>query len=100
MQTTDKEIRERFAHIEGFALDMDGTLYLGDKLLPGAVDFVAALRNSGRKVLFLTNNSSKAGDIYFNKLSGMGFNPKPEEILTSGDVTIDYLLAHYPVEPV
>lgn len=41
-----------------FLLDMDGTLYLGDEVFPGAVDFIRTLENTGRRYIYLTNNSS------------------------------------------
>ena len=49
---------ERLRNLKYFALDMDGTIYLGQKLLPGALDFLQYLKTSGRKHLCLTNNSS------------------------------------------
>ena len=45
--------------IKLFVLDMDGTIYLGEKILPGAIEFVKTARESGRKVAFFTNNASK-----------------------------------------
>ena len=44
-----------------FLLDMDGTLYLGDDVFPGAVDFIHTLADTGRQYIYLTNNSSRAG---------------------------------------
>ena len=43
-----------------FLLDMDGTLYLGDEVFPGAVDFIHTLAQTGRHYIYLTNNSSRA----------------------------------------
>ena len=40
-----------------FLLDMDGTLYLGDDVFDGAVDFINTIKNSGREYIYLTNNS-------------------------------------------
>ena len=56
-----------------FLLDMDGTLYLGDEVFPGAVDFIRTLENTGRRYIYLTNNSSRAGIDYVNRLRGLGF---------------------------
>jgi phosphoglycolate/pyridoxal phosphate phosphatase family enzyme len=79
-----------------FVLDMDGTFYLGDRVLPGALAFLDRLRTSGRRFLFFTNNSSRSPDLYIQKLAAMGCPIKREDIMTSGDVTIRYLKAHYP----
>ena len=47
-----------------FLLDMDGTLYLGAEVFPGAVDFIGTLAKTGRRYIYLTNNSSRAGVDY------------------------------------
>ena len=67
--------RERFAGINCFLLDMDGTFYLGDKLIEGSLDFLAALERTGRDAWFLTNNSSKSAAVYMKKLAGMPTTP-------------------------
>lgn len=74
-----------------FLFDLDGTVYLGDEPFPYAVDFVEKLRNSGRKVLFFTNNASRSTAVYYERLTRMGFSPREGEILTSGDVTASFL---------
>ena len=76
---------------ELFIFDMDGTIYLGNKVFDFAIDFINLLRKSKRKILFFTNNASHNKDFYINKLSRMGFSPSNDEILTSGDVTIEFL---------
>ena len=45
-----------------FIFDLDGTVYLGDRIFPEAVDFIERLRESGRRVLFFTNNASHNDD--------------------------------------
>lgn len=82
--------------IRHFLLDMDGTLYLGKNLIPGAPGFIEYLRESGRKWLFFTNNSSHNARQYSEKLTGLGIPADPEEILTSGEATIRYLLNETP----
>ena len=62
------DIRQRLANIKGFLLDMDGTLYLGDRMLEGSLAFLDTLRQTHRSALFLTNNSSKSADVYVQKL--------------------------------
>ncbi len=83
------------SNVRLFVLDMDGTFYLGDRLLDGALDFIKKLQKTGRKYLFFTNNSSKTGEFYREKLRKMGLSITPREIMTSGDVTIDWLNRHH-----
>lgn len=53
-----------------FVLDMDGTFYLGDRILPGAADFLKAVKAAGKDYLFFTNNSSRSPRDYMAKLAG------------------------------
>ena len=86
--------------IELFVLDMDGTIYLGDKILPGAIEFVHTARKMGKKVVFFTNNASKNPNNYVEKLNRMGFGATREDVVTAGDVTIEYLKRNRPDEAV
>lgn len=79
-----------------FALDMDGTVYLGERWIDGAGEFLDAVERAGKKYVFLTNNSSKNQESYVNKLWGMGLKVKPEQIVTSGMATIAYLKKNFP----
>lgn len=79
-----------------FVLDMDGTFYLGDRILDGSLKFIEKLRETGRSFLFFTNNSSKTSDFYRQKLARMGCEVGLQDIITSGDVTIDILKREYP----
>lgn len=88
----EKKLLER---IRLFVLDLDGTYYLGDRIIEGALSFTEAVKASGRRFLFLTNNSSKAPEDYIEKLGGMGCKISREEIMTSGDVMIRYLKDFY-----
>lgn len=78
-------------NIELFVLDMDGTIYLGDRILPNAIEFVKTARETGRKVVFFTNNASKNPNNYVDKLNRMGFGATRSDVVTAGDVTIEYL---------
>ena len=79
------------ADIRLFLLDMDGTVYLGSRLLPGSLDFLRYLGETGRDHLFLTNNSSRNAQYYAQKLTKLGWLAQPGEILTSGEATALYL---------
>ena len=59
-------------NIELFLLDMDGTLYLGDEVIDGAIDFVHRIAATHRRYMYLTNNSSRAGSDYIDRLRGLG----------------------------
>ena len=54
-------------------LDLDGCLWLGDEPIPGAVDAVAALRDAGKSILFLTNDVRNAPEDFVRKLWRLGF---------------------------
>ncbi len=82
--------------VEYFLLDMDGTIYLGDRLIDGADDFLLALKSMGKKFIFLTNNSSKNRFSYRDKLKGMAIDVDPEQIFTSGEATAIYLSQKKP----
>ena len=72
---TPEKIREILRPVRCFLLDMDGTFYLGDQLIDGSLDFLAALERTGRTARFLTNNSSKSASVYAKKLARMGVSP-------------------------
>ena len=77
-----------------FLLDMDGTIYLDEKLFDGTMDFLDYLRKTGRRWLFLTNNSSRGIDAYLEKMARLGIPAKAEDFLTSVDAMIDFLDRH------
>ena len=74
-----------------FIFDMDGTIYLGGNPFDFAIKFIKNLRANGKKVLFFTNNASHTTAFYHKKLARLGFEPLPDEIMTSGDVTYEFL---------
>lgn len=90
-----KEKKELLKDVELFVLDMDGTFYLGEQILDGALDFLDAVKESGKKYMFFTNNSSKSPDNYIKKLAKMNCLIDRGQIMTSGDVTIQYLKEYY-----
>jgi 4-nitrophenyl phosphatase len=82
---------EKLSKVRGFLLDMDGTFYLDDRLLEGALEFIEVLRRQDKDFLFLTNNSSKQGKQYAEKISRLGLPITEEKVLTSGEATALYL---------
>jgi 4-nitrophenyl phosphatase len=87
---------EKLSAVRGFLMDMDGTFYLGDRLLPGALQFIALLRKQEKEFLFLTNNSSKHRRDYAEKISRLGLPLAEESVLTSGEATALYLREQHP----
>ena len=85
---------ERLKRKKLFLLDMDGTLYLDENLFDGAAEFLQFIRASGGRYLFLTNNSSKSGDAYVEKMRRLGIEAARNDFLTSVDATILYLREH------
>jgi len=76
--------------IKAVIFDLDGTLYRGKTVIPGAVEKVAELRKAGKNVFFLTNAATKSRTEVAAKLSGMGFDARKEEVVCGA-----YLLARY-----
>lgn len=85
-----------FSDIRCFIVDMDGTFYLGDQLLPGAEEFAQAVKNSGKRFFFFTNNSSHDEDECLEKLRRIGFNADKGSVIISSHVTIDFLKRNRP----
>ena len=74
-----------------FIFDMDGTIYLGGRPFDFAIRYIKNLRANGMRVLFFTNNASHTTPFYREKLARLGFEPQDGEIMTSGDVTLEFL---------
>jgi 4-nitrophenyl phosphatase len=87
---------EKLSTVRGFLLDMDGTFYLSDRLLEGALHFIDLLRGQKKEFLFLTNNSSKHRRQYAEKISRLGLPISEELVLTSGEATALYLKREHP----
>ena len=88
--------KDSLAKVRCFLLDMDGTFYLGDQLLEGALRFIDVLRQQGREFLFLTNNSSKDSQQYAEKITRLGLSIPREKVLTSGEATAMHIQRQKP----
>lgn len=86
----------KLRNCELFVFDMDGTLYLGDDVYPGAIKLLEDLPSLGKKYIYLTNNSSRAGTDYIPRLVGLGFPCEAENVFTSGMATGLYMQQNYP----
>lgn len=80
---------------KGYLFDIDGTLVLGDEIIPGAKEKLEELRKKGKKIGFYTNNSSKNPEKYIEKFESLGIQVKIEEVITAGVVLADYLKNNY-----
>lgn len=84
------------SQVRCFLLDMDGTFYLDDRLLNGALEFIETLNDLGLDYLFLTNNSSKHRSLYAEKITRLGLPIPGEKVFTSGEATALYLQKEHP----
>lgn len=83
-------------NIRLFLFDMDGTLYLGNRLYDFTIELLQTIRATGRRYLFMTNNSSKSVEDYIKKLEKLGISATREDFITSSQATAYYLKQHYP----
>ncbi|MGC8633555.1 MAG: HAD-IIA family hydrolase [Candidatus Limnocylindrales bacterium] len=80
----------------GYILDLDGTVYLGERLLPTAGETIARLRELGSRTVFLSNNPTHARAAYADKLTSLGLPTPAADILTSSQVLVEFLRARLP----
>lgn len=84
----------------GYIFDLDGTIYLGNQLLPGALDLLAELRRRVRPMLFLSNNPTRGRKEYVAKLGAYGIEVSENEVLNTVDTMTDWLLLNHPTATV
>ena len=88
--------KEIIKNIQLFLFDMDGTLYLGDRLFDFTKELLDKIRKSGADYLFMTNNSSKSVSAYIEKLERLGIKSVKEDFITSSQATVYFLKKHHP----
>ncbi|CAN5573966.1 HAD-IIA family hydrolase [soil metagenome] len=81
---------------DAYLFDLDGTIYLGESLLPGARELIEGLRFLNVPVRFLSNNPTKSRDEYVERLKRLGIEVTAEEIVTSVQTMVTWLLATHP----
>jgi len=79
-----------FSALQGFIFDLDGTVYVGESLLPGAAETVRRLRDQGKRTLFVSNKPVDARATYAAKLTRLGIPTDEAQVITSA-----YVLAHH-----
>ena len=79
-----------------YLIDLDGVIYRGNELLPGAQEFIAWLENNQKKYLFLTNNSFATGEQILAKLERLGIPADSAHLLTAGQAAIQNIARRLP----
>ena len=80
----------------GYVFDLDGTVYLGDSLLPHAAETVRELRRRGSRVVYVTNKPLETAQDYAAKLTRLGVPTARADVVTSVDALVDYLRREHP----
>ena len=83
--------KKLLGEVDLFLLDMDGTLYLGNQLIGNMPETLKKLRENGKQLVYLSNNSSRSKDTYRQKLQKMGLWQDEDVIYSSATATADYL---------
>ena len=78
-----------------FVLDMDGTIYLDETPIDGAREFISTARRHGVRIVYFTNNASKSISMYYDRLRRLGFEADDGDVVSSADVTIDFIKRHH-----
>jgi len=91
-----KGLRRPTRLFAGYAFDLDGTVYLGDRLLPGADRTIAAVRVAGRRVVFISNNPLRTRAQYAAKLTALGIPAADDDVVNSSSVLVEHLRAIAP----
>lgn len=84
-------IGELLDSLENVLFDCDGVIWRGDQAIPGAPDVINSLKKNGKRVFFVTNNSTKTRRMYADKLAKMGFNATEEEVFGTAYCSAIYL---------
>ena len=94
---SSKDVLKR---VKCFILDLDGTVYLGDKILEGSINFLEELEKNNITFKFFTNNSSKNAQVYIKRIKKMGYNLSDDKMLISNYVIINYIKENMPEKKV
>ncbi len=81
---------------DAYIFDLDGTVYLGDALLPTAGETITRLRQMGKRTVFLSNNPTRTREEYAAKLTRLGLPTPPEDVINSSYVMVDFLRRRHP----
>jgi len=91
-QKLDKDLAlDLLGNAKAFIFDCDGVIWRGDKLIEGIPETIEALRAAGKKMIFVTNNSTKSRAGYLKKFTNLGLNISAEEVYSSSYAAAAYL---------
>ena len=85
--------------LRGLLIDLDGVVVTGREPIPGSADFLAAARRHGLRFLLVTNNSTTSPAVVAERLTSLGIDVQPDEILTSAQAAVGYVCANGPASP-
>lgn len=89
-------VQARAPLYRGYAFDLDGTVYLGDALIPGADAAIRALRATGARVVFVTNKPLETSADYAAKLTRLGIPTDAADVISAIDALVLYLTSQHP----
>ena len=95
MRKLDTNLSKTLQKTKYFLLDLDGTLYLENKPIGDMKNTLKYLREKGKKLIYLTNNSSRGAHTYVEKLKKIGFYEDGDLVYSSGVAAIEYLNRFY-----
>lgn len=95
-EPTSDHLRRPAVLYDGYIFDLDGTVYLGEALLPGALEALTTLRRLGRRVVFLSNNPTHSRHDYAAKLTRLGLPTTADEVINSSVVMAAFLQKRMP----
>ncbi len=80
----------------GYIFDLDGTIYLGEKLIPGARETIEKLKSLSKKIVYLSNKPLQTREDYASKLTRLGIPTQSEEVINSSLVMARWLSREAP----
>lgn len=93
------KIKQEFEKYKGFIFDLDGTTYRGNHIIPNADKTINYIKETGRKVIFVTNKTTDSANDYFNFLTANNLKISESEVLTATKVIKKYLIENHPKFP-
>jgi ribonucleotide monophosphatase NagD (HAD superfamily) len=89
-------LRRPDRYYDGYVFDLDGTVYLGNALLPGAGEVIASIRERGCRTVFLSNNPTRDPQMYADKLGGLGIATSVDDIVNPVVTVPRWINAFHP----
>ncbi|WFS60901.1 HAD-IIA family hydrolase [Pseudodesulfovibrio thermohalotolerans] len=88
-------MKNNFSKYSTYIFDLDGCIHFGETVAPGASELVSLLKNQGKRIAFLSNNSTHSPRSMQDKLRGMGISVKREQIFLASTITGIHLLQRF-----